>query len=61
MSRVGFEATTPVFEVSKIVHVLDSVATVIGVPYYMCNQIYSYVMEWVKGKNNFVLTGKHKS
>jgi hypothetical protein len=30
MPQVGFEPTTPVFERAKIVHALDSAATVIG-------------------------------
>jgi hypothetical protein len=36
MPRVRFEATTPVFEQAKTVHVLDCAATVIGpTPYYL--------------------------
>jgi hypothetical protein len=30
MPRVGFESTTPVFELAKTVHALDRAATVIG-------------------------------
>jgi hypothetical protein len=40
MSRVGFEPTIPVFERAKMVHAVDSAATVIGIEF--CT--YTYII-----------------
>jgi hypothetical protein len=50
MPRVGFEATTPVFEREKAVHALDLVATVIGPVWLFALVTVSYRTRWRSGK-----------